>query len=123
MSPADDALHPHLARQLKRAGISLDVESVTRAQIGALLATVSSTYWGADRDRRLNDRAWLLSSDEMKELHQRLEQVSASELAVERDRLSTVLNTTATGLCLIDVDHCIVEINSAGADFIQISPS
>jgi diguanylate cyclase (GGDEF)-like protein len=120
MSPADDALHPHLNRQLKRAGISATTQTVTRAELDALIKTVNSTYEGADRDRRLNDRAWRLSSEEMKELHQKLERASASELAVERDRLSTVLNTTATGLCLIDADHRIIEINSAGAEFMQV---
>jgi len=125
MSPVDDAhqsaLHPHLARQLKRAGISPSVQTVTRAELDALIKTVHSTYEGVDRDRRLNDRAWHLSSDEMKELYQKLERASASELAVERDRLSTVLNTTATGLCLIDANHRIIEMNSAGAEFIAVS--
>ncbi len=121
-------VHPHLRRQLRRAGFPADLDSLTgetvadvaisAESLASLLAAINTTYESSDRDRRLNDRAWEISSEEMQELHAKLEQASATELAVERDRLKTVLNTTRTGLCLVDVDHNIVEINAAGANFL-----
>lgn len=56
---------------------------------------------------------------EMQERYEQLQEAAASALSIARDRLTTVLNTTQTGLCLLDDNHEIVEINSAGAAFLR----
>lgn len=113
-----EPLHPHVQRQLRRSGIEA-ASTPSASQWDEFLARVSKSYEGADHSRRLNDRAWEVSAQEMRALYEQLEKSSASALSVERDRLTTVLNTTRTGLCLIDSGHQVVEINSAGASFLR----
>lgn len=112
------ALHPHLRRQLRAIGAQGD-QAPTASQWSDLLSRVSDNYFSDDRERRLQDRAWEISSQEMRDLNERLTRASASELARERDRLTTVLQTTNTGLCLLDDEHRVVEINQAGARFLR----
>lgn len=114
-------VHPHLQRQLRAIGANQDGPP-TLSQWHDLLARVSDNYFSDDRERRLQDRAWEISSQEMRELNEKLARASASELARERDRLTTVLQTTNTGLCLLDDEHRLVEINQAGARFLSCDP-
>lgn len=114
-------IHPHVARQLRRALIDDVDQAPTREQWLAFLSRVSAACDEADRDRYLNDRAWELSSVEMQDLYTKLADASASEIAIQRDRLTTVLDNTTTGLCLIDKDQRIVEMNSAGAYFLGVA--
>ena len=116
----DDDLHAHVLRQLRRTGIESLAEPPSPEQFRALLRMVSHKYAESDRDGYLNDRAWEISSAEMTELYSQLEERSATELASERDRLRTVLNTTTTGLCLIDSQRLIREMNAAAAKYLSV---
>jgi len=116
----DDDLHAHVLRQLRRTGIESLAEPPSPEQFRALLRMVSHKYAESDRDGYLNDRAWEISSAEMTELYSQLEERSATELASERDRLRTVLNTTTTGLCLIDSQRLIREMNGAAAKYLSV---
>ncbi len=50
-------------------------------------------------------------------------EATESQLVLQRDRLSTVLKTASTGLCLVDSENQIVEINRAAAELLRISPA
>lgn len=117
-SSEDRPLHDHVTRQLRRVGLDPDGPPPSADAWMKFLHSVSTAYEDIDKDRYLNDRAWAVSSVEMQQLYVQLAETSASELALERDRLTTVLNTTTTGLCLIDSDQKIAEINAAGAFFL-----
>ncbi len=68
----DDALHPLLARQLRRAGIGGHDALPTSAQWKLLLERVGRAYHDADQDRYLLERSQELASAEMQELYRAL---------------------------------------------------
>ena len=79
MSPSE--LHPLLARQLKKIGLAAD-SAPTVEQFAELVARVSRAYTDADEGRYLLERSLELSSAEMQELNERLQE--------ERDRLEAM---------------------------------
>lgn len=120
MKAADAELHAHVLRQLRRSGIHDRAQAPSATQWQIFLERVSHAYVEADNDRYLNDRAWELSSAELQQLNTALAESSASALALERDRLTTVFNTSDTGLVLLDEEHRITEMNSASATFLEV---
>ncbi|MGV1035405.1 MAG: putative bifunctional diguanylate cyclase/phosphodiesterase [Candidatus Nanopelagicales bacterium] len=113
-------LHAHVLRQMRRSGIDDPGQAPSAAQWQIFLERVSHAYEEADSDRYLNDRAWELSSAELQQLNAALAETSASALTLERDRLTTVFNTSDTGLVLLDEEHRITEMNSASATFLGV---
>ncbi|TAK89866.1 MAG: EAL domain-containing protein [Burkholderiaceae bacterium] len=67
-------LHDLLHRQLRRAGIAPDAIDLSAPSWARLLDGVSRAYSDADRDRYLMKRALEVSSREMRELYDRLEE-------------------------------------------------
>src|SRR5574340_1029715 len=67
-------MHRLLLRQLKRLGISDTGQPPTREQWAELLERVSRAYADADQDRYSLERSQEISSREMQELHDRLEE-------------------------------------------------
>ena len=72
-----DVLHPLLARQLRRAGISGHDALPTAAQWQLLLERVGRAYHDADQDRYLLERSQDLASAEMQELYRALAEEKA----------------------------------------------
>ncbi len=84
-------MHRLLERQMRRTGIQGGTPA-TAAQLDALLAAISRAYTDHDKDRYVMERSLGISFDEMRVLNEELQAASASELALERDRLRTALH-------------------------------
>jgi len=67
-----NSIHPVLARQLRKAGITDRGLPVDSARFADLVRRVSSAYTSADFDRYLLERSIDLSSFEMKDLNEQL---------------------------------------------------
>jgi len=106
---ATNGLHRTLRRQLARAGIA-DLDPADE-RLSALLASVSTSYEDADKQRYLHDRAFMLASSEMQTLYDRLEKASQSEAAIQRDRLKAVFDTAAAGLIVLEGDGRVFDLN------------
>ena len=84
-------MHKFLQRQMRRAGIQPD-SAPTLAQLQSLLEAVSRAYADHDKDQYLLERSLAISSDELRGLNEELKAASATELALERDRLREALH-------------------------------
>jgi len=102
------ALHPLLARQLRKAGAD-PAAAPTAAQWAALLARVSRTYTEADQERYTVERAIELSSAEMRALNESLqrdiERRQEAERELERARLAAEAASRAKGEFLANMSH------------------
>jgi PAS domain S-box-containing protein len=107
-------MHPVLERQLRKLGVALDAPPPAGAW-QHLLERVSRTYEQADQDRYLLERSLTISSREMAELYESLQQASQSQIAEERDRLRAVIESLATGLILLGPTGRVVSCNSQAA--------
>lgn len=108
----DPDLHRTLRRQLSRSG--LNPADLQDPRFQDLLRRISTAYDDAEKQRYLHERAFLLASNEMQDLYDRLEQASQSAAAIQRDRLQAVFDTAATGLVVLDSDGTILDINEVG---------
>ena len=97
-------MHSLLARQLKRLGLEEGTLPPSVEVWGEFLARVSQSYVEADQGHALLERSLALSSREMQELYAQLKQTSDSELAQERNKLKTVLQSLGDGLCVVDAE-------------------
>ena len=109
-------LHPLLTRQLKRLGLGREVP--TEAQWTALLTVVGATYREAEQDRELVERAMMISSAEMRELYDNLEQASRTSHVAHRDQLlatnavkAAVLEASPDGMLVIGERREVVLYN------------
>ena len=117
MSEPAVAIHRLLARQLSRLGLRTDAPPPTRDEWCALLARVSASYNEADQDRYTMERSLEISSREMHQLNQDLEE-SSNELARERDKLQRSLATlhatleaSLDGILVVDQERRVVNYN------------
>ncbi|HMA36324.1 MAG TPA: PAS domain-containing protein, partial [Chloroflexia bacterium] len=113
MNP-DAALHPLLKRQLKKIGIDDALGPPSAAIWQQFVARVSRAYAEADQERYLLERSLTISSREMQELYESLRASSETRIAVERDRLRTVISALGAGLCLLDPGGGLLFINPEG---------
>ena len=67
------------------------------------------------------ERSLRISSGEMQQLYENLRQASESELATERDRLRTVIDTLSEGLCFLDPEARIVVMNRSGMSMLGVN--
>ncbi len=100
-------MHRVLTRQLKRLGLTPEVPPTDPAVWQALLERISRTYGNADQDRYLLERSLSLSSKEMQDLYQSLQERTQAEL----DKLRAVLGSLGAGLCLLTPDGTVVSLN------------
>lgn len=121
------ALHPLLARQLRRLGLSS--EAPGPADWSRFLAVVTSTYADADLDRDTLERSLTISSREMRELYDNLTRSTAKELARQRDTLlgvdavkSAVLEASPDGILVIDLERRVLIYNPRFAEIWEIPP-
>ncbi len=80
-------LHQLLRRQLKRIEASPSEPPKDLAHWHSLLELLNNAYSQADQERRLSERSLTLSSNEMKELYEKLRLSSETQIAIERDKL------------------------------------
>lgn len=98
-------MHSLLRRQLKKCGIA---EGATPEAEGwtALLARIAQSYTEADQERYLLERSLSISSREMHQLSENLQQ--------QRDRLTAILESLGDGVCALDADGRVLFINPEG---------
>jgi len=104
-------LHPLLARQLRRLGISTEAPPAAAAWV-ALLDRISKTYRESDEGRYLLDRSLTLTSEEMRTLNSRLV-ASKTALQAERDQLQATFSSLADGVCVLDLQGRCQLLNPA----------
>jgi diguanylate cyclase (GGDEF)-like protein/PAS domain S-box-containing protein len=73
------AIHPLLARQLRRLGLG-ERQALTAEQWRSMLTVVDHSYQEADQDRRMLERSLEISSGEMVEMYQRQKSAFESRL-------------------------------------------
>src|SRR5437016_2163067 len=110
MAETSLTLHPLLERQLRQLEASPDA-APTAEEWRTFLERVNRSYEASDRDRYLVERSLEISSTEMAELYDQLRRSSESELAAERDKLRTVIESVGDGLCVLDGDGMILFTN------------
>ena len=108
------AMHPLLARQLRRLGLEHSTAPASTAAWQQLLERVSRSYLECDQGLELLERSIALSSKEMQDLNEQLRRTSESRLTEERDRLHTVLRSIGDGLCVVDHNWNILLLNAEG---------
>jgi len=104
-------MHPLLARQLKRLGLEEGTRLPSVEEWGEFLKRVGQSYVEADQGHALLERSLALSSKEMQELYGQLKLTSEGELAQERNKLKTVLQSLGDGLCVVDAEWKIQMTN------------
>ena len=107
------ALHPLLARQMRRIGVDATAGDSGGA-LGKLLERVSQTYHEADQGRQLLERSLSLASEETRALYENLRQATESRLAAEGEKLRTVLRSIGDGLCVVDAGGAVQMLNAQG---------
>lgn len=118
ITPEPDGLHSTLRRQLRRLRLSEDTPPCDPDVWQDFLSRVTATYADADQAQYLHDRAIAVSSRELASLAEEVSRRSATELALERDRLQAVFDSVSTGLVVLDRDVHIVDLNRSGADLL-----
>ena len=79
-------MHNLLSRQLRKLGLD-ELTPPNLERWSQLIERIDRTYAQIDQDRYLLERSLAISSEEMRQLNERLRRASESELAIERDKL------------------------------------
>lgn len=111
-------MHHLLTRQLRRLALDENTPP-SRAQWLALQQSISATYESADQDRYLLERSMEISSREMQELYDSIRQQSENRIAVEHQKLRSVMDSLSDGLCVFDEKGMLQFINPAGEYYLQ----
>src|ERR1043165_9029028 len=99
-------MHAILKRQLKQAMAGAESAPTPEAW-SSLLDGLERAFRQVDQDRYLVERSLALSSEEMQELH--------AQLAAERDAVRAVVQSLAEGVCALDHDGVLTQINPEAA--------
>ena len=102
--------HRLLKRQLKQLGLEESLQP-TLAQWQAFITHVNAAYVEADQDRDLLERSLTRSSSETQDLDEQLRAASETQIALERDKLQTVLASLGEGLCAFDPQGVLMFMN------------
>ena len=113
-------MHSLLKRQLRRLQLTPDTRP-SQTEWAEFLASVDKAYQEADRDRYLLERSLTLSSTEMQAIYQELREQSATQIAVERDLLQTVIKGMGEGLCALDENGRLIFMNDAARSLLACS--
>ncbi|MCC7131197.1 MAG: response regulator [Gemmatimonadales bacterium] len=106
-------LHPLLARQFKQLGATPDQPPDPQTW-QRLIERLDRTYREADQSRQLLERSLALTSTETRSLYDELRLASEGRLAVERDKLESVLRALGDGLCVVDGRGAVQLLNAEG---------
>jgi diguanylate cyclase (GGDEF)-like protein/PAS domain S-box-containing protein len=98
-------VHSLLKRQLKKSGIA-DGAAPDAESWGRLLERIEQSYTEADQDRYLLERSLSISSREMHDLSENLQE--------QRDRLNAILVSLGDGVCALDADGRVLFMNPEG---------
>lgn len=115
-------LHPTLARQLRKFGMSRKDMPTSVDTWNSLLDRISSAYRQSDEDRYTLERSLDISSKEMSELYESLRRSSEGLLAKEKDKLQTIVSNLGDGLCVTSEDGTISSLNNAASKMLERAP-
>jgi diguanylate cyclase (GGDEF)-like protein/PAS domain S-box-containing protein len=107
-------VHPLLKRQLTQLGIDDEATTPSGELWRRCLERISRTYAEADQERELLEQSLAISSREMRDLYERVQHVSETRIAAERDRLRAVISSLGAGLGILDGDDRLVSMNPEG---------
>lgn len=103
--------HPLLARQLKRVGIDSEQEEISDKYL-KLLAYINNAYKEAEQNRYVIERAMEISSQEMRELRETLQN--------EKIIMQSVMSE---GLCVVDTFWKVTSLNTTAGKLLCCSPA
>jgi PAS domain S-box-containing protein len=118
---SEPTYHKLLLRQLRRLGVVDPARAPSEAEWAGLLAVVSRTYTSGEEDRALLERSLEVSSSEMEALYEDLRRASEGRVAVERDRLRSIVEALSDGLCVLDEGGAALGLNHAAAVMLEAS--
>ena len=104
-------MHSLLARQLKRLGLSTSSLPPTQEAWQQLLEKISRTYTESDQGRELLEQSLALSSKEMQQLYDNLQQTSEARIKNAQDRTRMIIDHALDGVITVDEDGVIVDWN------------
>ena len=113
-------MHALLKRQLDRHALSAEGPP-DAATWRALLAAVSDSYNQQDEARYVLERSLEVSSHEMREMYDALEQESQAQLRRERDRLQSIFRALNDGVCTLDAQGCCLSANLVATRYLGMS--
>jgi|GEM_PF-1393073 len=94
--------HSLLIRQLKRLGISEDLQNINNEQWQTLLLQVSRSYDDSDQERYLLERSMEISAKEMTELNKQLTHKQSKEIDELNNTLAVAQRTAHMGYWSLD---------------------
>lgn len=106
-------LHPTLARQLRRAGANRSEPPRDIAVWTRILEAASAAYAAADRDRYLTERSLEISSRELREMYERVQEQTLSQLDVARRELERFFELSPDLIAVMATDGTFVHLNGA----------
>jgi PAS domain S-box-containing protein len=106
-------LHPTLARQLRRAGANRTEPPRDAAVWSRVLEAASAAYSAADRDRYLTERSLEISSRELREMYERVQEQTLSQLDVARRELERFFDLSPDLIAVMAADGTFVHLNGA----------
>lgn len=106
-----------LERQLHKLGLNHQ-QPPSAVDWRLFLDAVGASYRDADRNRYLLERSLSLSSREMQLLADSLRHASETEVALERDRLQSVIASVSDGLCVLDTAGRLDRANAAAERYL-----
>lgn len=115
--------HPTLVRQLRRCKIDIDTGDVDIDALRKLCKRISATYIQNEETRYTLERSMEVSSREMRELYDSLQETSARLLEAEQDRLRAVISALDHGVCAVTADDEILFMNEAAERLLDTVPT
>ena len=102
-----------IQRQLRRLKLAVESPPEDLAAWQGFLDSVDRSYRQHQQDRYLLERSLEVSSREMQALYDDLRRASASEVALERDKLEAIINGFRDGFCTLDLQGQLLTMNPA----------
>ena len=111
-------IHPLLRRQIRKAGLVEEGAAPDAAQWALLLERISRSYVESDQNRVTLERSLELSSTEMRKLNDDLRLAGEAQVMVERDKLKAVISAIGDGLCSLDLEGRVTNLNPAAEELL-----
>ena len=109
--------HSSLKRILKRLKLSEETPPDATAW-QSLLTRLNNSFQGHDDERYMLERSLQISSDEMKDLNEKIQRQSKSKLAEQKQKFESVLEALSDGICEIDCQGKIIYANQAALEML-----
>ncbi len=108
------SIHPLLRRQIRKAGVPEEGAAPDPAQWSLLVERIHRSYVENDQCRETLERSLELSSAEMRKLNDDLRRAGEAQVTSERDKLKAVISAIGDGVCALDREGRVTNLNPAG---------